>query len=65
MCEQVRARVAQARITLPGGQALELTLSLGVAIRQAGEPSDALLARADRALYEAKTNGRNRVRLAA
>ena len=36
-----------------------------VATREAGEPSDALLGRADRALYEAKANGRNRVRLAA
>lgn len=65
VCEQVRARVAEVPILLSDGRSLGVTLSLGVATRQPGEPSDALLARADRALYEAKANGRNRVRLAA
>lgn len=40
---------------------LRLTASFGVAQRQAGEPLPALLARADRALYQAKAAGRNRV----
>jgi diguanylate cyclase (GGDEF)-like protein len=37
-----------------------VTLSAGVAERGAGEDRDALLARADRALYAAKATGRNR-----
>jgi diguanylate cyclase (GGDEF)-like protein len=64
VCEQVRARIAEVPIEL-GGEMLGVTLSLGVATRQPGESGDALVARADRALYEAKSNGRNRVRLAA
>ncbi|PKM08705.1 MAG: hypothetical protein CVV17_01185 [Gammaproteobacteria bacterium HGW-Gammaproteobacteria-7] len=40
---------------------LEVTLSLGVTtMRPAGETLNDLLARADRALYQAKTEGKNR-----
>lgn len=39
----------------------DVTFSAGVAVRQEGEPSTVTLARADRALYEAKRTGRNRV----
>jgi diguanylate cyclase (GGDEF)-like protein len=38
-----------------------ITMSAGVAVHHAGEGVDALLARADRALYEAKRAGRDRV----
>lgn len=44
---------------------LRLTVSIGVAEAGAGESSQALLARADAALYRAKHGGRNRVELAA
>ena len=37
------------------------TLSLGVTLSSPGEPVDAMIARADRAMYEAKQTGRNRV----
>ena len=37
-----------------------VTLSVGVASRQPGETREALLGRADRALYRAKADGRNR-----
>ena len=45
---------------------LIVTLSLGVACIQPmhGETSDALIAKADAALYLAKQNGKNRVELA-
>ena len=39
-------------------------VSAGVAIWRDGEPLQAVLARADEALYEAKNDGRNRSRLA-
>jgi diguanylate cyclase (GGDEF)-like protein len=38
-----------------------LTASIGVATYAAPEPVDALLARADAALYQAKAAGRNKV----
>jgi diguanylate cyclase (GGDEF)-like protein len=38
-----------------------MTASLGVALLDAGEDADALVGRADAALYRAKENGRNRV----
>lgn len=37
-----------------------ITISAGLAQRQAGEGAEALLQRSDRALYQAKTQGRNR-----
>ncbi len=46
----------QLRDALPDG----LTCSVGVAEWVAGEPTEALLKRADEALYRAKDEGRNR-----
>lgn len=46
------------------GTRVLVTVSLGVAELREGEPADALLARADEALYQAKRAGRNCVRLA-
>lgn len=42
-----------------------VSLSAGVALRDPTEPFDSILARADRALYQAKRTGKNRTRLAA
>ena len=44
---------------------IRVTASGGVAQRRDGESFDDLLARADSALYEAKADGRNRVRVSA
>jgi diguanylate cyclase len=38
-----------------------ITFSAGIALRQPDEPVDAIIARADLALYKAKAAGRNRV----
>jgi diguanylate cyclase (GGDEF)-like protein/PAS domain S-box-containing protein len=40
---------------------LQVTLSIGVALAEPGEDIDALMARADEAMYEAKKSGRNQV----
>ncbi|WP_165421985.1 diguanylate cyclase [Pseudoxanthomonas winnipegensis] len=43
------------------GLSLRVTCSIGVAWLQPGETPNALLRRADHALYQAKREGRNRV----
>jgi len=62
VCDRLRATVADLRWDdlMPGAR---LTVSIGVAERQAGEPVAALLGRADAALYRAKADGRDRVRV--
>lgn len=59
--ERIRAAIEASRISV-GDRSLSVTASLGVAQSRDDEarPAD-LLARADRALYEAKHGGRNRV----
>jgi diguanylate cyclase (GGDEF)-like protein len=55
--ERIRARVGEA--VRAGGEPLRI--SIGVAHRDSDERREALLARADAALYEAKRRGRDRV----
>ena len=43
------------------GQALTVTLSLGVAAATSGQDPEDLIGQADAALYRSKANGRNRV----
>ena len=61
--ERMRERVARLRIVVPEGT-VAVTLSAGLAEHHAGETVAQTLARADRALYEAKHAGRDRVALA-
>lgn len=56
--EQIRGSVADLRV---GDEALQITLSLGVAELIAGEHLDDCLRRSDQALYRAKDAGRNTV----
>ena len=42
-------------------QTLHVTMSFGVALRQRNEDAEGVMKRADKALYKAKQNGRNRV----
>lgn len=61
-----RLRIAVAELQLPAGdQLVGCTISAGCAQMQPGEPIDTVIERADVALYAAKAEGRNLVRLAA
>lgn len=64
-CERLRAAIAEAPIPLPGGSCIAVTLSAGFARMSGDEYFDQLISRADAALYEAKSRGRNLVRMAA
>lgn len=57
LAEQIREAVAQT----PFPPVPRVTVSIGIAEYQEGETGDDLLRRADKALYGAKRNGRNRV----
>ncbi|WP_267434201.1 GGDEF domain-containing protein [Sphingomonas sp. GM_Shp_1] len=58
--EQIREEIAVRAVPLPDGRELMVTASLGVATFAREETPAELLQRADRALYRAKQNGRNR-----
>lgn len=58
---RLRECVAAAVVTTPGGQPLTFTVSIGLTEHVPRESVDALVERADRAMYQAKSQGRNRV----
>ncbi|BBT79535.1 GGDEF domain-containing protein [Aeromonas allosaccharophila] len=62
--EQLRQHVSTTRVPWQGDQ-LSLTISLGCASMKGQESIDYLLMMADRALYQAKDQGRNRVVISA
>jgi len=64
VAERIRWEVENHLFVTQSGQTLRITLSLGVAQAKDGEELDEIIARADRALYQAKLNGRNRTALA-
>lgn len=64
LAERLRAAVAALRIPMDGARELGVTISLGLASREYGEPGPGLLHRADAALYTAKRGGRDCVKLA-
>lgn len=63
--ERIRRALAERVILAPDGSAIRLTCSLGVAEHTPGDDAATLVAAADRALYRAKRNGKDRVELAA
>ena len=60
--ERIRAAVATVRIEVPGGARQGVTVSIGAAVSQGGDPdAHEFIRRADAALYRAKDAGRDRV----
>lgn len=65
VAERLRAGVEALRVSNPDGEPLRMTVSIGVALRRdAGDDLESLLVRADSALYQAKSGGRNRTEYA-
>jgi diguanylate cyclase (GGDEF)-like protein len=60
VAQRIRKSVALAGID-HDGQAIMVTVSMGVAMNEAGLGLDAVLGQADQRMYAAKTGGRNRV----
>ncbi|WP_051453212.1 sensor domain-containing diguanylate cyclase [Dechloromonas agitata] len=64
IAERLRALFAAVRTPAPGGEAIRCTVSIGIAVCQAGDEEGGLIRRADEACYRAKQAGKNRVILA-
>lgn len=64
-CERIRKAIAKRTVAYPTGAFGRVTVSTGVAVFASEEKSNQFVARADTALYQAKQDGRNVVRLAA
>ena len=61
--ERIRKRIASMAMEVGGAASLSITVSIGVAQMQPRRPIEEITDRADRALYQAKENGRNQVRV--
>ena len=62
--ERLRSSIDGSGFELSDGTSVPVTVSIGIAQAHRGEALDALLRRADEALYAAKTAGRNQVQAA-
>lgn len=65
VCDRLRETLATRLVILPSGGSSSATMSTGIAMMELQEGTEALISRADTALYKAKQAGRNRVQLAA
>ena len=65
LTDRVRAALAERTFLGRGGALISVTCSFGVAQHRPGDDERELFASADRALYRAKREGKNRVELAA
>ena len=65
IAERLRASIADETFDIGGESQLKMTSSFGVATATPQDSKETLLARADGALYQAKTSGRNQIVFAA
>ena len=63
VAERIRSRIVATPIDLPE-VLLDVTISMGMALAEKGDSTESLVERADKALYNAKNNGRNQVAVA-
>jgi len=62
VAERLRLSVADSEVPMKDGLPVQYTVSIGVSsVESADDNIDVLLSRADKALYQAKQSGRNRV----
>ncbi|MBQ3720415.1 MAG: GGDEF domain-containing protein [Fibrobacter sp.] len=61
IAERIRRDMENMSISLPDGNIIQVTVSIGFAERVDNDTVASLIDRADKALYHAKQNGRNRV----
>jgi diguanylate cyclase (GGDEF)-like protein/PAS domain S-box-containing protein len=62
VAERLREAIANAKVPLEGGLPLQFTVSIGVtSLASKDDNMDVLLNQADKALYQAKNSGRNKV----
>ena len=61
IAERIRSNMENMSISLPDGNIIQVTVSIGFAERIDNDTVASLIDRADKALYHAKQNGRNRV----
>jgi len=61
VAERIRQKLADYRIDVGGGKILQVTTSCGVALCNPTDTLETLVQRADKLLYTAKHNGKNRV----
>jgi diguanylate cyclase (GGDEF)-like protein len=64
LCERIRQALSRRRIPIENGKAISVTASFGVASYRQSGSRERLLEAADKALYQAKRSGRNRVEMA-
>jgi diguanylate cyclase (GGDEF)-like protein len=61
VCEKIRQKVESSKFGFSGDKDIGVTISGGLSIYKPGDTSESISRRADKALYKAKDNGRNKV----
>lgn len=63
VCERIRKNIESCAVPLPSGEDFHFTVSVGVVGSESSDDLNELIKKADAALYYAKENGRNQVRV--